>query len=251
MDLNQDLVPVAADCAEAEATSDMVDYTFAVFALEVLSSAGVTTGSDSQGPSNAQLPRSIAIFLGNAMQRWPLDRGDLEAATLKLAINTTNTEHGAAAFANADLLSLLADRIGSGYRMVQNAIGSGPLEGDFYDELVLLLGVMINIVEHSPPARASVRDEALDGLVALWHGNRQTVSEVSVALGYLAVLLGYLCLTTRGRERIKARFGNGEGIQSLVGSIRDFVAMYKTVDSKVHELEALVNELRSHDARGK
>lgn len=76
-------------------------------------------------------------------------------------------------------------------------------------------------------------------------------SKVSVALGYLAVLLGYLCLTARGRERIRARFGNGEGIQSLVGSIRDFVAMYRTVDSKVHELEELVSELRSHYARGR
>lgn len=74
-------------------------------------------------------------------------------------------------------------------------------------------------------------------------------SKVSVALGYLAVLLGYLCLTTRGRERIKAQFGNGEGIRTLIGSIQDFVAMYKTVDSKVHALEALITELCRHDTR--
>lgn len=178
VDLIKDLVSVAANSAEAGATSNTVDYVFAVFALEVLSSAGVTTGSDRQGPSMAQLPRSIAMFLRNAMQRWPCDRGELEAATLKLAINTTNTERGAAAFADADLLSLLADRIGRGYGMVQSAIGSGPLEGDLYDELVLLLGVMINIVEHSQPARMSVRGKALDELVTLWRGNRQTVSEV-------------------------------------------------------------------------
>lgn len=177
-DLNQDLALVAADCAEAGGTPDVVDYSLTVFALEVLSSAGVGTGAENQGSSEMQLPRNIAAFLGNAMQRWPCHRGELEAATLKLAINTTNTERGAAAFADADLLSLLADRVGSGYERVQNAVGSGPLEGDLYDELILLLGVLINIVEHSPRARASVKDEALDGLVTLWHRNLQSVSEV-------------------------------------------------------------------------
>lgn len=288
VDLGEDFVVVAADCAEAGATPDTVDYTLTVLGLEVLSSAGVaTTDLDSQGPSRRQLPASIAKFLRNSMQRWPSERGELEAIILKLSIDTTNTKWGAAAFDDAKLLSLLGDCVAEGYKRIRNAVGSGSLESDLYDELILLLGVMINIVEHNQPARTTLGDEPLDGLVALWRGNSQTVSEVrgqrdafptqtsnmssctglltytvrmlskadsvdkskvNVALGYLAVLLGYLCLTERGRDRIKSRFSNGEGIRSLIGSIQDFTAMYKTVDSRVHELEALVKELRFYEA---
>lgn len=282
-ELGPDVVSVAAECAEAgdeaEAEAD-VDYTLVVFALEVLSSAGITPGANDQGAWTAQHPRSIAKFLGRALQLWPEQRGELAAATLKLAINTTNTARGAAAFDDAGLLSLLTDRIVEGFRRVHDAIGSdGQLQDDLYDGLLLILGVMINIVEHCPPARVSAGGRALDELVTLWQGNQLTVGEVrmggrpvalasaghfadvyaqadsvdkskvSVAVGYLAVLLGYLCLTPGGRERVDARVGSGEGIRSLVGSIRDFVAMYKTVDSKVHELEALVGELRRHARR--
>ncbi|POR33983.1 Uncharacterized protein TPAR_05803 [Tolypocladium paradoxum] len=278
-ELEADVVSVAADCAEAGAEAD-VDYALVVFALELLSSAGITPGANDQEAWTAQHPGSIAKFLGRGLQRWPEQRGELAAATLKLAINTTNTARGAAAFDNAGLLSLLTDRIVEGFRRVHDAIGGeGRLHDDLYDGLLLILGVTINIVEHCPPARVSAGAKALDELVTLWQENQLAVSEVrmdgrsvalvsagrfanvhgqadsvdkskvSVAVGYLAVLLGYLCLTAAGRERVDARGGSGEGICSLVGSIRDFVAMYKTVDSKVHELEALVGELRRHARR--
>ena len=67
-------------------------------------------------------------------------------------------------------------------------------------------------------------------------------SRLSVALGYLAVLLGYLCLSKRVRELV----GSDDSIRGLVGSIRDFAAMYRVVDSKAHELELLVDDLRRH-----
>ncbi|PNY18340.1 Uncharacterized protein TCAP_07546 [Tolypocladium capitatum] len=261
-ELEPDVVSVAADCTEAGAEAEAdVDYTLVVFALEVLSSAGITPGADDQGAWTAQTARhlgSIAKFLRRALQRWPEHRGELAAATLKLAINTTNTARGAAAFDNAGLLSLLTDSIVEGFRRVHDAIsGDGRLQDNMYDGLLLILGVTINMVEHCPPARASAGDEALDELVTLWKGNQLAVGEadsvdkskVSVAVGYLAVLLGYLCLNAAGRERLDAQVGGGEGIHSLVGSIRDFVAMYKTVDSKAHELEALVGELRRHARR--
>jgi hypothetical protein len=55
-------------------------------------------------------------------------------------------------------------------------------------------------------------------------------SKVSVAFGYLAVILGYLCLEDRGRRAID--------------SIREFIGLYRTIDPKVHELEGLAQELR-------
>ena len=68
-------------------------------------------------------------------------------------------------------------------------------------------------------------------------------SKLSVAFGYLAVLLGYLSLTAPIRAMMRAQ-ARGGGIRSLVGSVQEFINMYKNVDSKVQGLEGLVNELR-------
>ncbi|PFH55114.1 hypothetical protein XA68_10677 [Ophiocordyceps unilateralis] len=234
-EIGQDLATVAA----AVGASKVVDHALTVCALEVMSNAGITMGSNSEA-SRLQLPRSICIFLRGTLENWPCERHELDSAVLKLAINITNTESGAAAFDGTDLC-LLANRIGRGFRTVQEAIGCGFLENDMYDELLLTLGVMINVVEHSAQARSSVDDKTLDELANLWQDNQPSGSEcsqadpvnkskLSVALNYLAVLLGYLCLTTKGRNRMKLRIG------SLVTSIRGFVDMYKAVDSITREL---------------
>lgn len=68
-------------------------------------------------------------------------------------------------------------------------------------------------------------------------------SKLSVAFGYLAILLGYLSLAAPIQATIKSRAA-GEGSNSLVESIQEFISMYKSVDSRVHELEWLVGELR-------
>lgn len=70
-------------------------------------------------------------------------------------------------------------------------------------------------------------------------------SKVSVALGYLAVIIGYLCLDQQVRSLIGERT-EGSGLGQLIESIREFITLYKSVDSKVHELESLVSELRRH-----
>lgn len=68
-------------------------------------------------------------------------------------------------------------------------------------------------------------------------------SKFSVAVGYLSVLLGYLCLTGQARERLELRVGHG-GTRDLVGAIQQFSSMYKAVDNKVHALDTLIEELR-------
>ncbi|KJZ70445.1 hypothetical protein HIM_10164 [Hirsutella minnesotensis 3608] len=248
--LDKDLIATVVECSSPEILPENVDFAFTVFALEALSSAGISIESQARGSSKTRLPRSTAEFLQKTLRHWPDGRGEVEAATLKLAINTTNTAKGAEAF-DSCMLSLLANRVGKGVEKVKNAIGTGSLQNDLYDELLLLLGVMINIVEHNATARTSLEDEVVDELLGLWQKNRQVISEadsvdkskVSVAISYLAVLLGYLCLAKRGRERVTAWAGDGEVIPDLIKSIGDFVTMYKTVGNRTSELEALVNEL--------
>ncbi|RCI13489.1 hypothetical protein L249_5523, partial [Ophiocordyceps polyrhachis-furcata BCC 54312] len=239
-DLGRDLAIVAAGMR----TSEILDYALTVFALEVLSGSGISMVSDKAEFSKLHLPRSIFSFLRAALRNWPSERHELGSAVMKLAINTTNTEDGAAAFKVADL-SLLADRIGRGFDNVKQAIDCGVLENSVYDDLLLMLGVMINVMEHSHRARTSVDKTALDKIAKLWEDNQPTISEanlvdkskLSVAVNYLAVLLGYLCLTTRGRARVNTQVG------SLVISIRQFVDMCRAVDSRTKELESLATEL--------
>jgi hypothetical protein len=68
---------------------------------------------------------------------------------------------------------------------------------------------------------------------------------VSVALGYLAVTLGYLSLDKRARLLISERT-NGSGLRELIDSIRQFIGIYRNVESNVQELEGLVNELQRY-----
>ncbi|UNI19196.1 hypothetical protein JDV02_005398 [Purpureocillium takamizusanense] len=246
--LEQELVIVAADCAGAEEACEDADYRLVLHCLEVLSSAGITPGSGDAGAWVSRHPANIASFLSKEVEGWPVTRGETQEAALKLAINTTNTAHGARFFDDSKLLSKLIERVVVGIVKAQQAVGSGPLENDMYDGLLLILGLMINIVEHCPSARASVEDKPLDELVQIWRENQQLIreadsvdkSKLSVAIEYLSVFLGYLCLNKRGRDRLEG----SDGIRSLIGSIRDFAALHKAVDSKSHELELLVTDLR-------
>jgi len=177
-ELEQELVVVAADCADAEEASEDADYRLVLHCLEVLSSAGIIPGSGDAGAWASQHPASIAKFLSRAVEGWPLSRGETQDAALKLAINTTNTEHGARFFDDSKLLSKLAERVVVGIVQAQQAVGSGPLENDLFDGLLLILGLMINIVEHCPSARASVEDKSLDDLVQVWRENQRVIREV-------------------------------------------------------------------------
>ena len=71
-------------------------------------------------------------------------------------------------------------------------------------------------------------------------------SKISVAVGYLAVALGYLCLEPRGRTAMRNQSHNA-GVGDLIGTIREFIGLYRAVDAKMHELEGLVNDLRQLD----
>ncbi|KID77614.1 uncharacterized protein G6M90_00g095500 [Metarhizium brunneum] len=245
-DAHSDIVSVATWASE-EGSCDEVDYALTVFTLETQSSAGVAPRLNSDGGH----PARIAKLLSRALQQWPSGRPELDSAILKLAINTTNAEDEAAAFDDPQLSTKLARRVGYLFADVRSTIFAGKLDGETYDELLLMLGVMINIMEHCTPARRAVTEDTMDNLVKLWQDNKESVGEadsvdkskLSVAVGYLSVLLGYMCLTRQARGRLEHRVGNG-ALQSLRTSIQQFASMYKAVDNKAHAMDILVQELR-------
>ena len=67
-------------------------------------------------------------------------------------------------------------------------------------------------------------------------------SKLSVVIGYLSLLLGYMCLSDQVRKQLEHYLGPG-GLQTLRGSIQQFATMYKAVDSKAYSLDTLLDEL--------
>ena len=61
-------------------------------------------------------------------------------------------------------------------------------------------------------------------------------SQSSVAVGYLAVLLGNLCLSKFIRSKIQARLPNQQ-LDILVDKIKEFVKFHERVDSKAKQFE--------------
>lgn len=244
---SQRAIVAVATWASEQGSFDDVDYALTVFTLQTQSSAGVSPRLNSDGGH----PMRISSLLLRAIRRWPSGRIELDSAILKLALNTTNTEDEAAAFDDPHLSAKLAIRISELFASVHATIGVGKLESEKYDELLLMLGVMINIMEHCPPARRAVNENAMDKLMTLWQENQQSVGEadsvnkskLSVAVGYLSVLLGYMCLAGQAREHLENRVGRN-ALHSLRSSIQQFVHLYKAVDNKAHAMDNLVEELK-------
>ncbi|KFA62603.1 hypothetical protein S40285_05160 [Stachybotrys chlorohalonatus IBT 40285] len=190
----------------------------------------------------------VTGLLQASLDQWPAAQRHVEMSTLKLAINTTNTEGGARAFDDKSLLTSLTTCIEQGFTTVAEAMRRNRQQKAIYDSLLLLLGVMINILEHCPDARLSLDKSCLEIFIDLYVDNHMTMSEAdsveksefAVAFGYLAVLLGYLCLAGPSARQLEARIP-GKGIEPLIKTIKDFIEKIRIQNElKVSNYEQVV-----------
>ncbi|CAH0024043.1 unnamed protein product [Clonostachys rhizophaga] len=246
---SEDLYDLEEDEVEVEEDTDTA---LVIVILESRSGAGIEATEGTQKMARAS---KISQFLQKTLENWPKEQGEAVTTTLKLVINTTNVEDGAKAFGNTRTLQHLSRCICEGIRQVQEAVEKNTFQAGLYNELLLVLGVTINILEHHKPSRALIDQTSLERLAALYMGNHESIddadseqqSKVNVALGYLAVILGYLSLDPQARGVIQ-KHNNGSGLTHLIESIQKFSRLFSTVDNKMHELEGLVNELQRHRA---
>ncbi|KAL7787717.1 hypothetical protein V8C43DRAFT_288961 [Trichoderma afarasin] len=216
-----------------------VDYALTVLIMEAESNA--TAPADEPLIKIRQEMSDIAAFLQSMLQHWPRTRHDIDASLLKLAINTTNNETRAAALQNGRLLSSLVSSITSGFSAVQSAIQKSAFESNVYDELSLILGIMINVLEHCPDARTSIHEDEVEKLNATWSESERSIetddsvetSKLGIANSYLAIILGYLYL---GHTGLPVPGG-------LVPAIQHFITINKAVGDKAAGLEHLVYSL--------
>ncbi|UKZ94205.1 uncharacterized protein TrAFT101_009083 [Trichoderma asperellum] len=216
-----------------------VNYALTIRILEAQSSS-LTSTNDTFAQVQQEMSE-IATFLRSMLQDWPKTHNDIDATLLKLAINTTNNETRAAAIQTPQLLSSLTRCIISGFSAVESAIQKSTFESNIYDELLLILGIMINVLEHSSDARISIDADEINQLISTWSELERVMekddsvetSKLGIAYSYLAIILGYSYL---GHPELPVTNG-------LLPAIQHFITIYKTVNHKTVELESLVHSL--------
>jgi hypothetical protein len=191
--------------------------------------------------------------------------GDASTITLavKLCMNLTNNKPKACQqFSDAifvrSLIQSIIDRTAILHADVHEVQRAEAL-----DTLILSLGAMINLTEHSDQARTNVDDGGhlietlvktfVEGSVrtaqvslfrAPFRGARTNVvqavsmeeSQSSVAVGYLSVLLGNMCLNKAIKSKIRAHLP-GQRLTTLIEKIREFVQVHEHVNRKAKHFE--------------
>ncbi len=169
-DIERDIV-MMAHTYSTQRPPRHIDYILIILALEAQSNL--------ISLENERYATAIKGCLQATLDNWLLQDDILDNTTLKLAINITNSEIGASIFDNSSLLSKLVASISGGLSQIQSTLLKGSFQNKLYDELLLILGIMINILEHCPPARTSVAGGSLDTAATLWLGNMSFVNDVS------------------------------------------------------------------------
>lgn len=148
-----------------------IDYLLIILALEAQSNL-ISLESE-------RYAGAIKGCLRATLDTWLLQNDTLDNTTLKLAINITNSEIDASVFDDGSLLSKLVSSISEGLSQIQGTLQKGNFQNKLYDELLLILGILINILEHCPLARTSVDEVSLDKAASLWLSNMSFVNDVS------------------------------------------------------------------------
>lgn len=108
-------------------------------------------------------------------------------------------------------------------------------------DLTLSLGTMINLAELSDQARLNAVDDTtlievlvttfLTGSERAAEASSVEESEVSVVIGFLAVLLGMLCLNSTARSQIRAQLPDYQ-LHVLLENMKQFARIHEHVDKK-------------------
>jgi hypothetical protein len=182
---------------------------------------------------------------------------------VKLCMNLTNNKPKACdQFSQAAFVQSLVQSIIERINFVQEALAETQ-RTEVLDTLILSLGAMINLTEHSDQARQNIDDgkQLLEKLVKTFvEGSARTMqvshrhtatenistdttkatsmeeSQSSVAVGYLSVLLGNLCLNQSIQAKIRALLP-GHHLVTLVDKIKEFVQVHEHANRKAKQYE--------------
>lgn len=160
---------------------------------------------------------------------------------LKLCMHITNNKpKSCQPFSTQGFIGSLARYIVDRFDRLDAELG-GDVRAQVLAELTLSLGAMINLAELSDRARlnAIANTDLIEALVKVFQAGSEHADEassveetsVSVVIGFLAVLLGMLCLNTTARSQIQAIFP-GQKLQPMLDIMKQFARIHEHVDKK-------------------
>lgn len=169
---------------------------------------------------------------------------DIAAHTLflafRLTLNLTNDNaRTCQVFATAEVVRYLLQAVKTSFEKLEEPVlDERAIDLDL---LVLAMGVMINLAEHSEAARQCTvnvtSSSTLDALLEIFQQGQKRIEEAesveestaNVAFGYLAVMLANLCLGENARTHIAATLP-GQNLGMLVAAVEEFVMHHQKVD---------------------
>ncbi|KAK5167396.1 uncharacterized protein LTR77_007095 [Saxophila tyrrhenica] len=230
------LQTILPDSSDAKDQAYHLELALAVSVLESLSTAAVTL----EWPTEVVEEISKILPTLNATSTMLRDTRFL---ALRLCLNLTNENAR-----NCELLSKSDNGSTTTYLLqsIQKGFGNLGHEEDaqkksiVLDFLVLALGIMINLSEHSNEARTQAisEPELLDSLLSIFQFGQRHMLEAeseeesiaNVTFGYLAVMLANLCQSKDARIFIASKLP-GQNLRMLVDAVEEFVAHHQKVDT--------------------
>ncbi|KAK5662741.1 hypothetical protein OQA88_6148 [Cercophora sp. LCS_1] len=253
-------------CWEFPTSKDSTDFYLAFYLVEH-HSAHAMQSKLSPVWTREYVPIVVSA-LKMALQRPVAGFHELESLALRLALNVTNNNSEASQmFVDQDLLQEVAKSACSAFDIILNSMTENEVFlAKVHESLVLMLAVMINFCAYYAPAARRLEehgekeaDSALVGLIRVFAENHTRTSDadsiqkssLNVALGYLSIVLGYLCLSAPIRGTF-VRVHPKNSIQPLLESIAEFIAVHNQVEEvqetqsgAMARLQRLLDQLRS------
>lgn len=193
--------------------------------------------------------------------------GSSRTLTLRLYCNLTNNSPGLCeGFSTSDIVEALFEIIIASFEQISNHAVMQQTS-TLSDDMILSLGVFVNLAETSSIVRQMVMDllhgpqSYLHVLLELFMTKSKNAAEVrcllalvsnilttlfqvfseketnlNVAVGYLSVLLGFLCLNKYVKAWVSAQLHGGT-LKHLVDALEEFLQYYRQVGQEVHRDE--------------
>ncbi|KAK0720480.1 wings apart-like protein regulation of heterochromatin-domain-containing protein [Lasiosphaeris hirsuta] len=228
-------------CWDLPSQQEPTDFYLALYVLE---SQSISAMQSNQGSRWTRRYVPVVVDILEKALRRPIDKfNDLESLTLRITLNTTNNNPEAVRmFVDNNLLQELAGSACRAFETILNSMKVDAFLSKVHESLIMMLGVMINFCVYYPPASQSLEEvgdstgSVLDRLIRVFADNHSKTSDadsmektqLNVALGYLSILLGYLCLCESIRERFILVHPK-KSIQPLLDSVNEFIAFHHKV----------------------
>ncbi|KAG9387785.1 WAPL multi-domain protein [Pyrenophora tritici-repentis] len=251
------LVDIASNSNERLSINEGTPEDDTIMAMILSTLESVSATRQRQVTWSTTVLRKIAGFMPRFFHP---DAASSTMLSVKLCMNLTNNKpkacqpFSAKAFVQPLVLSVIE-------RFTFLNAGLAPEKRtEVLESLILSLGATINLAEFSDEMRANVGDseQTIATLVAIFLEGSERASQANsledshsgVTIGYLAVLLGNLCLDERIRDRVRALLPN-KRLDTLVDSIKEFVRVHEHVDRKVEDFEGAEGQeaLQTYTAR--